>query len=97
MLLESALILPLGFIRPRQEILSLWRVIGKRPGADRAARGLEREAIIFLVESLLSNFQLILGSRPRPLAAADGFIRPAFTGPVNQRSWNPEREHEKAG
>src|SRR5262249_4588520 len=75
------------------QILSLRRVIGKRPHADDAPRGFEREAVSLFVEGGLRDVQLILGASHLPFAfAPDRLVGPAFARAVNQGRGRAKRD-----
>ena len=94
--LERLFRLPPGFVTAGDEVLRLRRVIRQRPHLHHAACGFDRQAVSFLVESGLGDLQLIFGARLLPFAlAANGFVGPAFSRPIDQRGRRPKRERQQ--
>ena len=93
-LLERALVVAFCFIATTKQILSAWSVVGKRPRANRSASGFESKAVIPLIESFLRDLLLVLGPRPGPFAAPNGFVGPTLAGPINQRGRDSQRQRD---
>ena len=70
--LESFFIVALSLQTTASEILPLGSIIGERPNPDHATSGLERQAVILLVESGLGDIKLILRTVPALMGKTRG-------------------------
>ena len=93
-LLERALVVAFCFIATTKQILSAWSVVGKRPRSNRSTSGFESKAVIPLIDSFLRDLLLVLGPRPGPFAAPNGFVGPTLAGPINQRGRDSQRQRD---
>ena len=89
---EGLFVLFFGLVTTAYEILGLRRIIGQGPDLDDALGRFQGQFVLFFIESLLGDGQLVFGPLLAPIALCAGrFVSPAFprqdrpAGPVTDK------------